>query len=121
MVLVSGPTSGSPAHYLDPEDKIVPVKSGAPPTAMFVLCVNMPGQAPLEILDSIRQNVSFKTILLHFCMIASSFPASYSSLRMALPSRAAPEGIWCGGRGVRPSGVGVCWTAVPCCVTGRRR
>ncbi len=58
MVLVSGPASGSPAHYLDPEDKILSVKSGAPPTAMFVLCVNMPGQAPLEIIDSIRQNVN---------------------------------------------------------------
>lgn len=58
MVLVSGPTSGSPAHYLDPEDKILSVKAGGPPTAIFVLCVNMPGQAPLEILDSIRNNVS---------------------------------------------------------------
>ena len=58
MVLVSGPTSGSPTRYLDSEDKIVSVKAGAPPTAMFVLCVNMPGQAPLEILDTIRQNVS---------------------------------------------------------------
>ena len=58
MVLVSGPTSGSPTRYLDPEDKILSVKSGAPPTAMFVLCVNMPGQAPLEILDTIGQNVS---------------------------------------------------------------
>lgn len=61
MVLVSGPTSGSPARYLDPEDKIVSVKTSAPPTAMFVLCVNMPGQAPLEILDSIRQNVLHST------------------------------------------------------------
>lgn len=59
MVLVSGPTSGSPAHYLDPEDKILSVKAGAPPTAMFILCVNMPGQVPLEILDSIRNNVSY--------------------------------------------------------------
>lgn len=58
MVLVSGPTSGSPAHYLDAEDNMLSVKAGAPPTAMFVLCVNMPGQAPLEILDSIRLNVS---------------------------------------------------------------
>lgn len=61
MVLVSGPFSGSPAHYLDPEDKILSVKAGAPPTAMFILCVSMPGQGPLEIIDSVRQNVSIQS------------------------------------------------------------
>ncbi len=34
------------------------VKGEAMPTSMFILCVNMPGQAPLELIDSLRQNVS---------------------------------------------------------------
>ena len=51
-------TPGSPTHYLDPEDRILSVKAGAPPTSMFVLCVHMPGAALLEVMNSLRQNVS---------------------------------------------------------------
>ena len=82
MALVSGPTSGSPAHYLDPDDKIISVKSGAPPASMFVLCVSMPGEAPLEILDSIGQNVRTEIVFpcrvfyfIVFCLPHSLQPA----------------------------------------------
>ena len=54
---MTGPSSGSPARYLDPDDRILSVKAGAPIPAMFVLCVHMPGPALLEAIDSIRQNV----------------------------------------------------------------
>ena len=60
IALVTGPSSGSPARYLDPDDRILSVKAGAPIAAMFVLCVHMPGQALLEAIDSIRQNVCRK-------------------------------------------------------------
>ena len=57
-MLVNGPASESPARYLDSEDKIMVIKGETMPTSMFVLCVNMPGQGPLELIDSVRQNVS---------------------------------------------------------------
>ena len=57
IALVSGISSSTPARYLDPDDRILSVKVGAPPTAMFVLCVRMPGQALLEVIDTVRQNV----------------------------------------------------------------
>ncbi len=58
LALVTGPASSSPTHYLDRDSKVLSVKSGAPPTAMFVLCVQMPGASLLEVIDSLRQNVS---------------------------------------------------------------
>ena len=58
LALVSSQSSENPAHYLEPDDRILSVMSGASPSAMLVLCVNMPGQALLEIMDSIRQNVT---------------------------------------------------------------
>ena len=59
LALVSNRSSENPAHYLEADDRMLSVMSGAPPTSMLVLCVHMPGQALLEIIDSIRQNVSF--------------------------------------------------------------
>ena len=58
LALVMGPSSDNPAHYLDKDDKILSVKAGASSTAMFVLCVQMPGASLLEVIDSLRQNVS---------------------------------------------------------------
>lgn len=63
---MTGPSSGSPARYLDPDDRILSVKAGAPIAAMFVLCVHMPGQALLEAIDSIRQNVRRKETFVCF-------------------------------------------------------
>ena len=63
IALVSGLSSGTPARYLDPDDRILSVKVGAPPTAMFVLCAHMPGQALLEVIDTVRQNVRTATYL----------------------------------------------------------
>ena len=66
IALVTGPSSGSPARYLDPDDRILSVKAGAPIAAMFVLCVHMPGQALLDAIDSIRQNVRRKERFMFF-------------------------------------------------------
>ena len=59
LALVSNRSSENPAHYLEADDRMLSVMSGAPPMSMLVLCVHMPGQALLEIIDSIRQNVSY--------------------------------------------------------------
>lgn len=60
---MSGPLAGSQARYLNPEDKMMSIKAGAMPTSMFVLCVSMPGQALLEIINSVRQNVSIYAVI----------------------------------------------------------
>ncbi len=57
LVLVSGLSTGTPAHYLDSEERVLSLKTEAPPTGMFVLCVNTPGDGLLELIDSVRQNV----------------------------------------------------------------
>ena len=64
LALVSSQSSENPAHYLEPDDRMLSVMSGASPSAMLVLCVHMPGKALLEIMDSIRQNVSFFFIVM---------------------------------------------------------
>ena len=58
IALVSSKSSGTPAHYLDGDDRILSVKAGAPLTSSFVLCVHMPGAALLEVVDSVIRSVS---------------------------------------------------------------
>ena len=64
---MSSQSSENPAHYLDPDDRMLSVMAGASPSSMLVLCVHMPGPALLEIMDSIRQNVSES--LLENCVV----------------------------------------------------
>ena len=58
LALVCPDSSDTAARYLDNEERVLAVKSKAPPTAMFVLCVFTPGTAILEIVNSIKQNVN---------------------------------------------------------------
>ena len=67
LALVSSRSSENPAHYLEADDRMLSVMSGAPPSSMLVLCVHMPGQALLEIIDSIRQNVSCYYLTFALC------------------------------------------------------
>ena len=67
LALVSNRSAENPAHYLEADDRMLSVMSGAPPSSMLVLCVHMPGQALLEIIDSIRQNVSYCASGQRFC------------------------------------------------------
>ena len=58
LALVDPLTTGAAARYLNHDERVLAVKAKAPPTAMFVLCVFTQGTAILEIVNSVKQNVS---------------------------------------------------------------
>ena len=62
LAVVSSQMTGSPAHYLDADDRMLSVKAGAAPTSMFVVCVRMPGESLLEVISTVGQNVSTSCI-----------------------------------------------------------
>ena len=47
-----------PVKYLGPDDKIMTVKATVSPSAQFVLCIRTPEKSLLEVIASIKQNVS---------------------------------------------------------------
>ena len=83
IAVVSPQSSDDPAHYLNPEDRIMPIKGEAAADAMFVLCIHSPGPAILEIVNTIRQNVSPPT-LPPSLPLSLSHPLSSSSLPLSL-------------------------------------
>ena len=47
-----------PVKYLGPDDKVMSIKSFISPNAQFVLCIRTPEKSLLEVIATIKQNVS---------------------------------------------------------------
>ena len=51
-----------PVKYLGPDDKVMTVKGSLSTTAQLVLCIRTPEKSLLEVISSIKNNVSTKLI-----------------------------------------------------------
>ena len=51
-----------PVKYLGPDDKVMTVKGSQSTTAQLVLCIRTPEKSLLEVISSIKNNVSTKLI-----------------------------------------------------------